>query len=83
MKYQLGLLSKWRSELMGLAAILIIVCHMPAHGVQMPHAISKLIQYGGLGVDIFLFLSGLGMSYSLKKLNMNLGGVIKWYVKRF
>ena len=83
MKFQLGLLSKWRSELMGLAAILIIICHLPAHGVQMPHVISKLIQYGGLGVDIFLFLSGLGMSYSLKKVEMTLGGAIKWYVKRF
>ena len=84
MKFQLGLLSKWRSELMGLAAIFIIVCHMPAHGVQMPHVISKLIQYGGLGaVGILASCFKLPNKVVEKKLkdNKQIYSVIENYVR--
>ena len=65
--FELGLFSRFRSELMGIAAIMIIVCHMPANGVDMPAIASKIFQAGGVGCDIFLFLSGFGLSVSLSK----------------
>ena len=58
---------------MGLAAILIILCHMPANGVIMPSVLSHVVKYGGLGCDVFLLLSGIGMSSSLSK-NVIRGG---------
>lgn len=64
---------------MGLAALMVIVCHAPQYGVAMPYTLGKLLARGGLGVDIFLFLSGLGCWYSLSK-GVNLK---HWYQKRF
>ena len=67
---------------MGLATILIIVCHMPAHGVVMPNLVSKAIQYGALGVDIFLFLSGMGIYCSLKQNTEKGKSLMWWYMRR-
>ena len=78
-KFNLNLLSQYRTPLMGLAALMIVVCHAPSYGVEMPEAIAGLLGRGGLGVDIFLFLSGLGCWYSLSK-GPSLGS---WYSKRF
>lgn len=83
MNFNLGLLSKWRGELMGLAAILIILCHMPANGVIMPSVLSHVVKYGGLGCDVFLLLSGIGMSSSLSKNVIRGGNLLHWYKKRY
>lgn len=64
---------------MGIAVLMIILCHAPAYGVEMPSIIKKTLVYGNLGVDIFLFLSGIGCYYSLAK-DPPLG---VWYKKRF
>ena len=75
----LNLLSRYRTILMGFAVIMIIMCHAPQYGVAMPEVVSSILSRGGLGVDIFLFLSGLGCWFSLSK-----GGPLKrWYYKRF
>ena len=60
--FNLDLVSKYRTELMGVATILIILCHMPAHGVAMPSILKTIIAHGGTGCDIFLLLSGLSPS---------------------
>ena len=60
-------LSLKRTQLMGLATLMIIICHASASHVLMPHWLSKLMDLGNYGVDIFLFLSGLGLFYSLSK----------------
>lgn len=79
LKYDLNLISKYRTPLMGIAALMIIFCHAPQYGVAMPSFISSVMQRGGLGVDIFLYLSGVGCWYSLSK-----GVTLKqWYYKRF
>lgn len=77
----LSLLSKYRTELMGVATLLIVICHAPLYSVQLSPILLKLVAFGNVGVDIFLFLSGIGCFYSLEK-----GGredLGKWYKKRF
>ena len=61
-----SLLSKYRGELMGIAAIGIILTHSSAL-VEWPSVIKTLCSYGGTGVYIFMFLSGIGLYYSLLK----------------
>lgn len=70
-------ISKYRTGLMGIATLMIIVCHAPASGVLMPNILARIFELGNFGVDIFLFLSGLGCYYSLST-NSNL----KDYYKR-
>lgn len=90
----LNVLSKYRTEMMGLSAILILICHAPGNNVLLPSVLKSLFSLGGLGVDVFLFLSGLGIWYSLDKFytkeysqlttqRTKLGGVIYWYSKRY
>lgn len=65
--FDLSSLSTYRTQLMGIATLMIIVCHAPASGVLMPSVLAKILDLGNLGVDIFLFLSGLGCYYTLSK----------------
>ncbi len=81
--FNLGLFSQYRTALMGVATILIIVCHLPAYGVVMPLWIAKLVGSFGVGVDIFLFLSGLGMYNSYTKNKENHVSVFSWWLKRY
>lgn len=79
MQFDLGLISKHRTSLMGIATLMIIVCHILEYDVDHPPIIDKILWRGNYGVDIFLFLSGLGCWYSLSK-----GSLFSaWYRKRF
>ena len=62
--FNLKYLSEYRTPLMGIAALMIVICHAPVYGVSMPAVVAKIVGCGGLGVDVFLFLSGIGC-YSL------------------
>ena len=42
----LGVISKYRTQLMGIAAILILVCHAPGNNVLMPQFLLKLCEQG-------------------------------------
>lgn len=64
---------------MGVAAIMIIICHAPGSRVLMPHWLGKIFLMGNYGVDVFLFLSGLGCYYSLD----NNHKIISFYKRRF
>lgn len=60
-------LSKFRSELMGLACLWIMFHH---NAFDWPHALEFLKRFGyfgNLGVDIFLLLSGVGLYYAWSK----------------
>lgn len=65
--FNLQEISNHRTALMGIATLMIIVCHAPASGVEMPIYLRKIFGLGNYGVDIFLFLSGIGCYYSLSK----------------
>ena len=52
--YNLSLLSKYRSALMGMATIGILMCHAPANGVNLPFHLNSILELGAVGSDGFL-----------------------------
>lgn len=80
MNIDLSIISKYRGELMGISAILILCVHAVGNKVSMPHFICSVLTLGQLGVDMFLILSGIGMYYSLSNWN---GRIVDWYKRRF
>lgn len=62
----LGDLSRYRTELMGLSALLILICHSTLY-IYMPSIVVYALSVANIGVDLFFFLSGMGMWYSLQR----------------
>ena len=60
-------LSKFRSELMGLACLWIILHHNSFDWPESLEALERFSKYGNLGVDVFLLLSGVGLYYAWTK----------------
>lgn len=60
-----GLISKYRSELMGLSILWVVLFHSSIDLNFFPFSEIKSIGYGG--VDIFLLVSGIGIYKSLEK----------------
>lgn len=74
----LSLLSSHRGALMGVAILWVLAFHLPLH---TDFFILKTIFYSGYGgVDIFLFLSGFGLYFSMSQKNTT---VSRFYRKRF
>lgn len=59
-----ALLSRYRSELMGFAIIIVVMFHTY---VERTDAFYGLHRIGSVGVDIFLLLSGIGLWFSWTK----------------
>lgn len=81
----LNRLSKYRSELMGICIIWIMLFHSQ---IEAPdNIVLRSLWYvlvsfgGGFGVNIFLMLSGFGLMYSELK-SSNIENWIAWYKKR-
>lgn len=70
----IDIISKNKKALMGLSILLIIFFHS---GINIK-SLSTIKSFGYIGVDIFMFLSGIGLYYSLK----NNSNCIKFYKKR-
>lgn len=72
----LALISKYRGAIMGFAALLIIFFHewiriFDNSEIIALYNIEDFIKRTGFcGVDIFLFLSGIGLTFSIKKSNI-------------
>lgn len=64
--YKLNRLSAKRSIIMGIAMLWIVFFHSSISTDNMP-ILHYLKQMGDIGVDIFLFVSGIGIYYSLQK----------------
>ena len=86
-EFNLGAISKYRRQIFGLTILEIMVFHyfetVLSHGTEVPHylylsAKLYLTLLGSIGVDVFLFLSGMGIFQSLKKD----GNVMRFYRKR-
>ena len=57
-------ISTFRSELMGWSILWIMMLHFTFNQIK---PLGFIAQYGFAGVDIFLFVSGFGLFYSLNK----------------
>lgn len=65
---ELNLLSKFRSEIMGIAILWVFIFHIYPYESNFKYDILKIISYFGYaGVDIFLFVSGFGLYYGYSK----------------
>ncbi|WP_026835445.1 acyltransferase family protein [Eubacterium xylanophilum] len=82
MNFDLEDISKWRTEIMGISAIMILLCHSVVAKVELPNIVTKILVYGNLGVDIFLLVSGFGMFYSCRYATATEGGYSKWLKRR-
>lgn len=76
----LAWISEYRLHLMGIATLGVLLCHAVGRGVAMPNVLAYIFNLGNYGVDIFLFLSGMSMYFSLKGRKVSLE---QWYKKRF
>ena len=74
-----NLVNKYRKELFGIASCMIVFHHLTIKGNGNPlidiYMFLRLV--GAMGVDLFLFLSGIGLVYSYEKNNS-----IKEFYKR-
>lgn len=73
----LSLLSKYRSALMGFAILWVISFHLPKPRIPL---LSEFLSLGYGGVDMFLFLSGFGLYFSMSK---PVRSVTSFYKQRF
>lgn len=83
-----SIISATRPALMGIATIMILICHSASWCTDLPASISSILKMGYIGVDIFLFISGVGMYYSWHHhvdqcMSTQRGGVLDWYLKRY
>jgi len=71
MKLNWRMLSKYRSQLYGFSILWITLFHVfeiNSDKMNYPWVSSLILKNGGIGVDIFLFLSGISLYFSMKKL---------------
>lgn len=81
-KVRFDLINKYRTELMGIATLMVFACHIRyVTGDDPINVILKIMYEGSVGVDIFLFLSGIGLCYSFSK-NENILDFYKRRAKR-
>ena len=59
-------ISQYRTPLMGISALMVIMCHFVLYSDNLSNVVRRLLELGNVGVDIFLLLSGIGCYYSLK-----------------
>lgn len=71
-------LNLFRQEIMGIAAILIVVGHSQDFIVGCTPQLARMIGYGSVGINIFAFLSGIGLHHSMDKCQ----SVIHFYHRR-
>ncbi len=78
--YPFSLISKYRSELMGIACIFISPCHFSNALKEHDKTVSlfaKILEHLHSDVDVFMFLSGFGLFYSYQKRRTTYGTFIK------
>ena len=61
-------INKYRGELLGIATIMIIITHSISI-INFSDIVKKIFAYGTQRVNVFLFLSGIGLYNSLKNKN--------------
>lgn len=78
---ELSQISKYRSELMGVATIGILVCHAGSRGVALG-SLMPLFSLAQFANSLFFMLSGYGLCFSLSKIQWTSLNLLQWYKKR-
>lgn len=82
-KYRnLFLLSKYRTELMGIAAVLVMASHFTSLFPGAPLLVGQLSTKGIIGVDMFLLLSGIGLYFSMNRADFSAGAFYRRRISR-
>lgn len=81
MKSNWNKVSKYRNELFGVAAILVLLVHSINYDWPGGRIVEEIFKQGSIGVDIFLFLAGVGLYYSLKR-DSNIKNFMSRRIKR-
>lgn len=76
-------ISIYRSALMGLATIGILMCHASSYDIVLPFHLNSILAFGQIGVMMFFLLSGIGLYYSLASVKMESKDLLSWYKKKF
>ncbi|MDB7951543.1 acyltransferase family protein [Faecalitalea cylindroides] len=74
-------IGKYRTQIMGIAALGVVLGHS-RDIVEWPAIINSIFGYGGIGVYIFVFLSAIGLYHSLKSRGRNYNKA-SFYKRRF
>ncbi len=80
--FDLSLLSKYRTELMGVSMLMVLVCHARLHGATFPEVVLSILALGDRGVELFFLLSGIGIFYSLSSFYKSDQSILSWYKRR-
>lgn len=83
MQRSMLLFSLYRKEIMGIATIMIIVCHSTSYVGSLPELVQRSIGSLGYACDMFLFLSGIGMWNSMKRVRSKQQSVLIWLRNRY
>jgi len=67
--FDIGLLSKYRTQLMGIAILWIMIRHSDFNDTLVPFLLRFIRRSGAGGVEMFFFLSGLGIYFGYQKSN--------------
>ena len=79
-RFNWNLISRFRSEIMGVAIVFVLICHSDSFSWGGAQAfVKQIMPVFAIGVDIFLFVSGVGLYFSMRK-NSN---IYYFYKKRF
>lgn len=79
---QVEKISKNRNMLFGIGALGVLLVHSNQY-VKWPSVIGKLFSFGGIGVYIFAFLSGMGLFVSMSHNYAGGEKIRQFYKKRF
>lgn len=84
-KISSSILSQYRTALFGIGTLGVLAGHSVSY-VQWPGVLSRILGLGGIGVYLFVFLSGIGLYYSMtsrKQQEIHRGGYRSFICKRF
>ena len=87
-KLRLEAISEYRSEIYGISIFWISLFHMSEHtkfeifdGIPVLHYLQEVVKRGNMGVDVFLFISGICLYFSFVK-NQDILAFMKKRVSR-
>ena len=78
-----NLLSKYRTELFAIGILIVHSNDVIQAGGTLTELIRKLFAFGGIAVYVFVFLSGIGLYFSISGMSISdRNGILQFYKRR-